>query len=202
MALGVGLGHGGEAALRALPGQFEGEPHDPNDPFAGEDGHLHLYLFRMTLMGPPPDAGIFAFRVLADDDPVQVPGTPVAQGAPDTRQDAGGPDVCILIKSLADVQPQSPKGDVIGDGGMTDGAEIDSVKGLQDFQAILRHHPPMGAVIVTTPGKGLKGHPKAPRDLLEGVEDLDLRGDDFQTDPVGGDGSDSVCLHGSLFLRS
>ena len=63
----------------------------------------------MTMVGPPPDAGIFAFRVLADDDPVQVPGSPVPQGAQDTRQDAGGPDVCILIESLADGQAKSPK---------------------------------------------------------------------------------------------
>ena len=106
VALGVGLGHQGEEAPRALPGQLEGEPHDPGDPDPGEDGHLHPHLFRMPLVGPPSDTGVFALRVLADDDPVQVPGAPIPQGAPDARQNPGGTDVGVLIEALADGEAQ------------------------------------------------------------------------------------------------
>ena len=70
------------------------------DPRPGEDRHLHPHLLRMTLVGPPPDAGIFALRVLADDDPVQVlrvpdpaavPGRPAADGRDGRSRTARSP---------------------------------------------------------------------------------------------------------------
>ena len=201
VALGVGLGYQREHATRALPGQLEGKPHDPKNPGPGEDGYLHSHLLRMRLVRPTPDARVFPFRVLADDDPVQIPGAAVLQRTSDAGQDAGGADVGVLIESLADGETQTPQGNVVRNGGMADGAEVDGVKGLQRIQAILRHHSAMGMIVVGPPWEGLEGHPEVSGAFLENLQDPNPFGDDLQADPVGGDGRDAIGRHDLCFLR-
>ena len=55
-------------------------------------------------MGASALAGIFAFRVFSHDDPVEVLGRSISQGAGNTREDAGRPDIGVLIQGLADGQ--------------------------------------------------------------------------------------------------
>ena len=155
----------------------------------------------MRLVRPTPDARVFPFRVLADDDPVQIPRAAVLQRTSDAGQDAGGADVGVLIESLADGETQTPQRNVVRNGGMADGAEVDGVKGLQRIQAILRHHSAMGMIVVGPPWEGLEGHPEVSGAFLENLQDPDPFGDDLQADPVGGNGRDAIGRHDLCFLR-
>ena len=84
-------------------------------------------LLRQALMHAAADAGIFAFRILAHDHPVELGPADVAQRAGDAGQDAGRPHIGVLVERLADREPQAPQRDVIGHVGRADRAEIDRV---------------------------------------------------------------------------
>ena len=60
-------------------------------------------------------AGVFAFGVLADYDPVEGSAGAVAQGRCDAAQDAGGAHIGVLLEWLAEGEAETPEGDVVGD---------------------------------------------------------------------------------------
>ena len=66
-----------------------------------------------------PAAGIFALAVFADDDPVQPPFFGVLLARRERRrdacEDARRPHVGVLLKGLADGEPEAPERDVVGD---------------------------------------------------------------------------------------
>src|SRR5438477_3723559 len=82
-------------------------------------------------------ARILAFRVLADDHPVDL--LAVAQRARDARQHARGPHVRVLIESLADRQTQSPERDMVRYVGRPDCAEENGIEYPELFEPALRN---------------------------------------------------------------
>lgn len=60
-------------------------------------------------------AGILAFGILSDDDPVQVAGSAFPQRGLRASEDLCGPDIGILLEGLTDGQTQAPEGDMVGD---------------------------------------------------------------------------------------
>ena len=66
-------------------------------------------LVRQAAMRAPALPGIFAFRILAHDHPVELAAVNAAQRTGDARQNARRPDIGVLVERLADRQPQAPQ---------------------------------------------------------------------------------------------
>jgi hypothetical protein len=115
VALRVALGDHRQQLARPRPRQLEGEAHDALDAGAGHDRHVGGGLDRVALVHAAADAGVLAFGVLAHDDPVEVVRTAALQRRVDAGQDARRPHVGVLVEALADLQPQAPQRDVVGD---------------------------------------------------------------------------------------
>ena len=109
-------------------GAVERVAHDPLHPGAGEDRGLGRNLLRQAAMGAPAMAGIFAFRVLPDDQPVQITDADIAQRAGDAGQDARRADIGVLVEPLADLQTQAPERNMVRNVGIAHGAEIDRIR--------------------------------------------------------------------------
>ena len=105
----------------------------------------------MALVGAAAHTGVFALGVFAHDDPVQVLRRAALEGGINAGQDAGGPHVGVLIEPLANLQPQAPQRDVVGDVWVARRAEQDGVLAPQLRQAIGGHHLAVGAVPVAAP---------------------------------------------------
>jgi hypothetical protein len=110
----------------------------------------------VTLMHTAAHARVFAFRVFAHDDPVQVFRLAPLQWRINAGQDAGGTHIGILVKALADFEAQSPQGDVIRNGRVTGRPEEDGIFATQGVQSVGGHHLAVGAVPVATPAKVFK----------------------------------------------
>ena len=78
--LGVGFGHHGQQLARARLRQAKGKPHDAGDAHTRENGGLCRHFLRQAAMRTPAMAGIFPFRILADNHPVQITGPLVPEG--------------------------------------------------------------------------------------------------------------------------
>jgi hypothetical protein len=134
-------------------GGFKSEPHDAGDTGTGEDGDFGGDLFGQAAMGATALAGVLAFGVLADDDPVEIGGGDVAERGFNAGQDAGGADVGVLVEGLADGEAKAPEGDVVGNIGRADGSEEDGTEWLELRKAVRRHHDAMLFVVVGAPGE-------------------------------------------------
>ena len=68
-------------------------------------------------MGAAALAGVFAFGVFSDDDPVEGGGA-VGDGCERwgyAAEDAGGTDVGVVLEGLDEGEAEGPEGDVVGD---------------------------------------------------------------------------------------
>ena len=151
VALRVALGDHRQQLARPRLRQFEREAHDPLNAGAGHHRHIGSRFYRMALMDPAADTRVFTFRVFAHDDPIQIVSATALQWAVDARQDSGRTHVGVLIKSLADLQTQSPQRNVVGNVRIAGRAEQDRVLVAQCIQARSRHHHAMFAVVITAP---------------------------------------------------
>ena len=64
---------------------------------------------------------------------------------------SSGPEVDVLVETLADGKTEAPEGDMVGDVGGANGAEIDSVKRAQMSESVGRHHGAMLFVVMGSP---------------------------------------------------
>src|SRR6202012_764704 len=105
--LGVALGDAGDLAPVAGPGQVEREAHDALAADFGEYGRLHGHFPTGAAAGKvaPACADVFAFAVLADDDPAELGVVGLAKGAAHPRQETDRAHVGPLVEVLADGQP-------------------------------------------------------------------------------------------------
>ncbi len=71
--LRVGLGDDCQQFARPGLGQSEGIAHDPGHADAGKDRHFGSDFFGQPVMRAAAVAGVFAFRVFAHDDPIEIP---------------------------------------------------------------------------------------------------------------------------------
>jgi hypothetical protein len=199
MALRVRLGDDGEELARTRLRQLESVAHDPGDAGAGENGELGADFLGQAAMNAPAGAGVFAFGVLADDDPVEVARADAAQRRLDAGQDPGGSDVGVLVEALADRETQSPEGDMVGHVRRADGAEINRIEGLQRLEPVRRHHRAVLPIVVGTPIEGFDVEADIAEPLLQALEDGEAGGDHFGADPVGGNRCNRVLTHGRWF---
>ena len=149
-------------------------------------------------MGAAAIAGILSLGVLADDQPVELGRPDVTQRAGDAGEDAGGADICVLVKPLADRQAQAPQGDVVGDIRSADCAEIDRIGGAELREAVLRHQAADAAVALGTPIIALDPEAEGAVTGGERVENLEPGVDDLRADAVRGDRGDQVLAHGRI----
>src|SRR5690348_14012064 len=134
------------------------------------------------------DAGIFALRVLAHDDPVELLVFHVAQRRRYAGQDARRPYIGVLVERLADGEPQSPQRDVIWNVRVTRRAEEDGIVVADVVAAVLRHHAAMLLVVFAAPVEMVELEAEAAVAFRDGVHRLDAGGDHFGTDAVARDG--------------
>ena len=160
---------------------------------AREHGQIHANLFRVALMHAPARAGIFAFGVLAHDNPVEV--ADAAQRPFDAGQEPGRAHIGVLVERLADREPQAPQRDVIGHARITRRAEIDRIEGLEGVERILGHHAPVLKVIVGAPRERLDLQRKAAIARRRSLQNLQPGRDHFAADPVTRYRRDLVAFH-------
>ena len=109
-----------------------------------------------------------------------------------------GADGYGLVESAAHGQQQALEGDVVGDVGVADGAEQDSVVGFQQLQPVVRHHFAGLAVVGRPPRIFGVVEDGASRCGGKGVQHLAAFRDDFGTHTVTGDDGQAVLRHLSL----
>ena len=80
----------------------------------GEDRDLGRDFPWLTDMTAATVPGVFAFAVLAYDDPVEIARFAAGKWGGDATQELGGPDVCVLLEWLADGEAEAPEGYVVG----------------------------------------------------------------------------------------
>src|SRR5206468_226466 len=96
----------------------------------------------------------------------------LAQGAGDAGQEVDGAYVGPLVEALADLQPQAPEADVVGNGGPADSAEVDGVEVLQALQPVVGHHLAGALVVVAAPGELLPGEAESTVGVVgQGLQD-------------------------------
>jgi hypothetical protein len=76
-------------------------------------------------------AGVFTFGVFADNHPVQIVLPDISEGGNDAGQNACRTDIGVLIKPLADREPQAPEGDMIRETWIAYRAEVNRVSGAE-----------------------------------------------------------------------
>ena len=113
-----------------------------------EDRDLGSDFLGEAAMGAAAVARILALGILPHDHPIQIARADARQRRSYSRQYPGRPHVGVLIKALANRQPEAPESDVVGHIGSTDRAKEDSVETLQLRHTVLGHHPTMGLVVV------------------------------------------------------
>ena len=153
---------------------------------------------RQAAMHAPAGAGIFAFRILAHDHPVELRTADRAQGAHDPRQHPRRAHVGVLVERLADRKPETPEADVVGHVRRTDRAEIDRVRAPDLIEAVRRHHEAGRAIMVRSPVEPVEGPLKAALALSKRLEDLEPGGNNLLADAVAGNdrNSDSAACTG------
>ena len=66
-------------------------------------------------------------------------------------KNAGGAHVGVLIETLANLQPQTPQRDVVGNMRVAGGPEENGVFAAQSIESVLRHHDAVLTEIISTP---------------------------------------------------
>jgi DNA-binding transcriptional LysR family regulator len=159
-------------------------------------------LDRVPFVHAPADTGIFAFRVLAHDHPVELARRAMFQRRFDAGEDARGPHVRVLVEALAALQPQAPQCDVVGDVRVTRRAEQDGVLRTQQAQPVDRHHHTVLAVVIASPVEVLELEAQRAVGGGERFQHLLAGGHDFLADAVAGDHGDAIGLHADGRRRS
>ena len=136
---------------------------DAFDPGPRHHRHIRGHFDRMPLMHPATHTGVLALSVLAHDDPVQIFRFAALERRVDAGKNACRAHVGVLIEALADLQPQAPQRDVVGDMRIAGGAEENGVLGAQSSRVRRRHHHAMLAEIVSTPVEVLELEAKIAR---------------------------------------
>src|SRR5690606_6747755 len=121
--------------------QFKGVLEYPVDTMAGHHGFLNHHFTLGTLEHGAADAGIFPFGVLAHDIEIDIAGNSARQRALDTRQQAAGPQIDVLVELTTELEQRTPQRDMVrdlfrpADGAIEDGVEVDP-----DVASVFRQH--------------------------------------------------------------
>ena len=110
-------------------------------PCAREQAGLLGHFVRRADVNPAAEAGVFAFRVLAHADHVDVGRGAIGERRGEAGQQPHRPQVDVLLEALAQRQQQIPDRDVIGHRRRADRAEVDGVERGRALESVLVHHP-------------------------------------------------------------
>src|SRR5437588_763507 len=190
MALCVRLCNEREMPARALARELEGEAVDALDATAREGRHLHCDLVAQAHMHAPARARVFAFGVLAHDDPVDL--RAVLKRRRHAGEHARRPHVRVLVVALADLQAQAPERDMVGHVGRAHGAEEDRIKALQPLEAAVGNVLPGFEVALGAPVEVREFELEA---IGRALQHLDARGDYLVADAIAGNRGDAVRFH-------
>src|SRR3546814_19015524 len=100
----------------------------------------------------------------------------------------------------SDRQPQLPEGDVIGNLGIADGAEVDGIEAAQRGDAVLGHHAPAAPIAVGAPVEVLRLAGEAAIEAGHDIQHLEARGDDLGADTVAWDRGAPMLAEAVSFL--
>lgn len=147
------------------------------DADAGEDGDFGGNGVVTVAVGGATLTGVFALRVFADNDPVEVFGIvlQLRQGNGGALEDSRRPDVDVLIQGVAEGQHHAPEGDVIRDIGPADGAKVDCVVLLELLHVVVGHVPLALEILFGGPVEGGELELKAAMCFGDGVQYLFCR---------------------------
>ena len=198
MALRVRLGDDRQKLAWPRIGQPECVTHDPLYAGARHQRYVGRRFDRMSLMDAAADAGVFAFGVLANDYPVEVVRPAALEGAIDAGKDPGGTHIGVLVETLADLQPQTPQRDVVGNVRVARRTEEDRILVAQRVEAVVGHHHAVRAVVVAAPAEILEFKGERAVGGGERFKQLLSRGNDFLADAVAGNCCDTVGFHCSF----
>src|SRR3546814_20258405 len=101
----------------------------------------------------------------------------------------------VLVEALSDRQPQLPEGDLIGNLGNADGAEVDGIEAAKRGDAVLGHHAPAATIAVGAPVEVLRLEGEAAIEAGNDIQHLEARGDDLGADTVAWDSGDPMLAH-------
>ncbi len=114
--LRVAFRHYRQQFPRPRLGQLERVTLNPLHACARHHRNFGRYFHREALMHPSTRARVLALGVLAHNHPIQILRRAPLQRRVDAGKNSCRPHVGILIQTLADLQPQSPQRNVIGNG--------------------------------------------------------------------------------------
>ena len=140
-------------------------------------------------------AGVFAFGILADDDPVDARAARERTG--DAGQHARRTHVGILVEALADRQPQAPQRNVIGHIGRTHRAEEYGIESFEFVETTGGNVVAVLEVVVAAPGEMLDVELEPAVAAPEPVQHFESGGNHFGADAIAGDGGNPIGAHGS-----
>jgi hypothetical protein len=152
-----------------------------------------------TLEHPAADRRVLAFRILADDEEIDVAGTPVGQRARDAGHQPHRTKVDVLIELAPEQQQRAPERDVIRDGRRpANGAEENGLVGGDLLLPVVRQHPAVTDVVVAA-GEVEVIECVVDAERTSGrLEDAETFGDDLASDPVAGNDRNAVIHPRSL----
>lgn len=102
VALSIALGHNSQELSGPLLGCLESEPDKPFDAVAGKDGYFGGNLPGLADVRATAMTSIFAFAVLADNDPVEVASLAVAKRRLSALENSSWSNIGVLLERLAD----------------------------------------------------------------------------------------------------
>jgi hypothetical protein len=98
-----------------------------------------------------------------------------------------------LIEALADLEPQTPQRNVVGNMRIAGGAEQNGIFSAQAIESVLRHHDAMLAEIISAPIEILELEGKGT--TAKRFHDLPARWHDFLTNSISRYCGDAIGLH-------
>src|SRR5262249_2785360 len=136
------------------PGQVKSITQNALDAAPGEDHSLLGDLVRRALLETPAPAAVFAFRIFAHTDEINLAAPLVTQWTLRSGEQFDRAQIDVLVEVLADFDQQVAQADVVGHARrIADGAEVDRREILQTSQSVGVHHPPGFQIIIAAPGK-------------------------------------------------
>ncbi len=198
MALRIALGDHGQQFARTGLRETERKTHDAFNAGARQDGYVRGSFDRMALMHATAHARIFALRIFADNDPIQILGLAALQGSIDARQDAGRAHVRVLVEALTYLQTKTPQRDVVGNVRIASRAEQDRILVADGIESVCGHHHPVLAIVVAAPIEVFEFEREGLRGAGERFKDLRASRYDFLANAVTGNGCDAIGFHVSV----
>ena len=166
--------------------EFVGVPHYAFASAACEDPVLDHRLVRKPRVFPFALSRVLALGVFSHEYHIDIAGLLSLQRAGSSGEQFYGPQVDVLIESLADLKQQSAERNMVGYRRVADGAEKNRVVPGQNTEPVRGHHPAGPVIIAAAPGVFVKIKPES-AGASRGFQRSDRLRRHLWTDTVPGD---------------